>query len=68
MIFEYFPDTDTLYIALRSGPGADAEEVAPDVILDYDANGNVIGITIEHASERAELSSLSVTRIPPLAA
>jgi uncharacterized protein YuzE len=38
------------------------------VILDYDANGNVIGITIEHASERAELSSLSVTRIPPLAA
>jgi uncharacterized protein YuzE len=68
MIFEYFPDTDTLYIALRPGPGADAGEVAPDVILDYDANGNVIGITIEHASERAELSSLSVTRIPPLAA
>jgi uncharacterized protein YuzE len=38
------------------------------VILDYDAMGNVIGFTIEHASERVEMSSLSVTRIPPLAA
>jgi len=55
-------------IALRPGPGADAEEVALDVILGYDANGNVIGSTIEYASEGAEWSSLSVTRIPPLAA
>jgi uncharacterized protein YuzE len=68
MTFEYFPDTDTLYIAFRPGPGADAAEVAPDVILDYDADGNVIGITVEHASERADLTSFSVTRIPPLAA
>jgi len=68
MIFEYFPDTDTLYISFRPGPGADAAEVAPDVIFDYDADGNVIGLTVEHASEHADLTSLSVTRIPPLAA
>ena len=68
MTFEYFPDTDTLYIAFRSGPGADAAEVAPDVVFDYDAQGNVIGLTVEHASERADLSSFSVSRIPPLAA
>lgn len=68
MVFEYFPDTDSFYIALRPSLGADAKEVAPDVILDYDAKDAVIGFTIEHASERVELSSLSVTRIPPLAA
>ena len=68
MTFEYYPDTDTLYIALRSGPGSDATEVAPDVVLDFDADGNVIGITIEHASERVDLNSLSVTKIPALAA
>jgi len=68
MTFEYFPDTDTLYIAFRSGPGADAAEVAPDVIFDYDALGNVIGLTVEHASERADLSAFSVSPIPPLAA
>lgn len=68
MTFDYFPDTDTLYIAFRPGPGADAAEVAPDVIFDYDANGDVIGLTVEHASKRVDLTSLSVTRIPPLAA
>lgn len=67
MTFEYYPDTDTLYIALRPGPSADAAEVAPDVVLDYDAEGNVMGLTVEHASERADLSSFSVTNIPALA-
>jgi uncharacterized protein YuzE len=68
MTFEYFPDTDTLYIDLRAGPSADAGEVAPDVVFDYDENGNVIGMTVEHASERVDLGSFSVTAIPALAA
>lgn len=68
MTFEYFPDTDTLYIALRPGPSADADEVAPDVVLDYDEDGHVIGMTVEHASERADLGSFSVTAIPARAA
>lgn len=68
MTFEYFPDTDTLYIALCPGPSADAAEVAPDVVLDYDADGHVIGMTVEHASQRADLQSFSVTQIPALAA
>jgi len=68
MTFEYYPDTDTLYIALRSGPSADAAEVAPDVVLDYDAEGNVIGMTVEHASERADLGTFTATNIPVLAA
>ena len=67
MTVEYYPETDTLYIALREGPSADAAEVAPDVVLDVDAAGGVIGITVEHASERADLRSFSVTQIPVLA-
>ena len=68
MTFEYSPETDTLYIALRSGTGADAAEVAPDVVLDYDEAGDVLEITVEHASERADPGSFSVTKIPALAA
>ena len=68
MTFEYYPDTDTLYIALLSGPGSDATELGPDVVFDFDADGNVIGITIENASKRVDLNSLSVTKIPALAA
>jgi uncharacterized protein YuzE len=64
MTFEYYPDTDTLYIALRPGPSADAAEVAPDVVLDYDSDGHVIGVTIEHASARADLSSFQIARFP----
>jgi uncharacterized protein YuzE len=66
MRFEYFPETDTLYIALRPGPSADAAEVAPDVVLDYDSEGNVIGVTVEHASERADLDSLQIAQFPAL--
>ena len=68
MTFEYYPDTDTLYIALRPGPSADAAEVSPDVVLDYDAEGDVIGLTVEHASKRADLGSFSVLKLPALAA
>lgn len=64
MTFEYYPETDTLYIAFRPGPNADAAEVAPDVIFDYNDEGHVIGMTMEHASQRADLSSFSVTNTP----
>lgn len=67
MTLEYFPDTDTLYIALRPTPSADAAEVAPNVMFDYDAAGDVIGVTIEHASKRTDLSSISLSQIPALA-
>lgn len=68
MTVEYYPDTDTLYVALRPGPSANAAEVSPDVVLDYDADGHVIGVTVEHASERADLASLAITKVPVLTA
>ncbi len=68
MTIDYFPDTDTLYIALRSGQSDDATEVAPDLVLDLDSDGSVIGMTIERAGERVDLNSLSVLKIPALAA
>ena len=57
MTFEYYPDTDTLYIALRSGTSADAAEVAPNVIFDFDDDGEVIGMTIEQRVS-AQISAL----------
>ena len=67
MQIEYFPDTDTLAVVLRTAESADAAEVAPDVVLDYDAPGDVIGVTIEHASQHADLGSISLSQIPALA-
>ena len=60
----YYRDTDTLYIDLLNKPGVDAAEVAPDVVLDLDADGNAVGIEIEHASGKVELSRLEAVALP----
>lgn len=64
MKFEYFPDTDTLYIQLREGPGADAQEVATDIVFDFNEAGEVIGIEVEHASERTDLMNFQLSSFP----
>ena len=46
---QYFADSDTL--SLRTGaPAADDEEIAEGVIVDFDADGNVVGFRLERAA------------------
>jgi uncharacterized protein YuzE len=67
MRLEYYSDTDTLYIQLRDEPGADAQEVAEDIVLDFNAAGEVVGIEIEHASQRMDLRDFHLSAIPTAA-
>lgn len=53
----YRPETDSLYIELSPKPGVDASEIGDGVIVDVDAEGNPIGIDIERASQRIDLST-----------
>ena len=50
MIFQYYSDTDMLYIKLTDGVSTESEEVTPGIVLDFDENNRVIGIEIEGAS------------------
>ncbi|MCW5695958.1 MAG: DUF2283 domain-containing protein [Bauldia sp.] len=48
----YDADADALYIRLSPVPISETEEVAPGVMLDFDAAGHLIGIEVLGASRR----------------
>lgn len=58
MKIEYFSDTDTIYIDLRDEPGVDAEEIAPGVVVDYGADGKLVGIEFDSASSVTDVRKL----------
>ena len=64
MVFQYFPESDMLYIKLMDGISTESEEVAPNVVLDFDAENRVLGIEIEDASQRMDLSQLEISALP----
>jgi uncharacterized protein YuzE len=64
MKLHYYPETDSLYIELRAGPGAEVREVADGLNADIDARGNVIGLDIDHASQRLDLATLETVALP----
>ena len=59
MKLAFDPATDSLYIHLNDKPGVDSDEIADGVILDFDADGSLVGIDVQHARLRADLSGLS---------
>jgi uncharacterized protein YuzE len=64
MIFQYYPDTDMLYINLTGEASAESEEVAPGIVLDFNEHNRVVGIEIEDASKFIDLSRLEVLALP----
>jgi uncharacterized protein YuzE len=64
MKFHYYADTDSLYIDLSEKTSAESQEVAPGVVLDFDAEGNLTGIDIDHASRIVDLKRLEADSLP----
>lgn len=64
MKFQYYPETDSLYIDLSDKVATDSQEAAPGVVLDFDADGHVVGIDIDHASQIVDLSRLEAKALP----
>jgi uncharacterized protein YuzE len=64
MKISYYPDTDSLYIDLSEQPSIESREVSEGVVLDYDAQGRLVGIDIDNASTKVELKKLTLSKLP----
>jgi uncharacterized protein YuzE len=64
MKISYDKETDSLYIHLADRASVDSDEVNDGVVLDFDANGALVGIDVQHASQRADINNLSISKLP----
>lgn len=64
MKLHYYPETDSLYIDLLDEAAIESSEIAPDVVVDYNAAGAVVGIGVERASATIDLSTVEVRELP----
>ena len=64
MKLNYYPETDSLYIDLSEKESAESREVSEGIVLDYDAEGNLVGIDIDNASTKIQLKELILSRLP----
>jgi uncharacterized protein YuzE len=64
MKFHCYPETDSLYIELSEAASVASKEVAPGVVLDFDAEGHLVGIDLDKASKFVNLSRLEISSLP----
>ena len=65
MKLHYYPETDSLYIELKSAPGAETREISEGLVVDFDSNGDVVGLDIDQASRKLDLSKIETIALPP---
>jgi len=64
MKLSYYPETDSLYIDLSARHSVESREVSDGVVLDYDADGNLVGIDIDNAADKLDLHEFVLSRLP----
>lgn len=64
MKLNYYKDTDSLYIGLSSKKSVETREISSGLLIDFDESGNVVGIDIDHATQKLDLTKLEATSLP----
>ncbi len=59
----YFGDTDTLLINFRKRDVAETRDLDENTLVEFDAKGNLVSMTIEHARDRADLANFSFQQV-----
>ncbi len=64
MKINYYKETDSLYIDFSSKTSSDSKEISEGIVLDYDYDGNIVGIDIDNASHKIDLKEVILSKIP----
>jgi uncharacterized protein YuzE len=62
MEIRYFTDTDTLLIDFSRGEIVKTKDIDENTLVEFDGNGELVSMTIEHAQSRIDVDSLSFHR------
>jgi uncharacterized protein YuzE len=63
MKLQYFKDTDTLYIEFKKAAIVEAQDLDENTLLEFDEDGAICAITMENASQRADINQLTMEGI-----
>ena len=64
MKINYYPETDSVYIDFSSKSSKESREISEGIVLDYDEKGQLVGIDIDNASNKLDLSELVLNKLP----
>lgn len=64
MKVQYFEDTDTLYVIFKESEIEETRDLDENTLVEFDARGNLVSMTIEHARERTDVAEFSFSRVP----
>ena len=64
MKINYYADTDSVYIDLSSKTSIESTEISEGVVLDYDEDGKLVGIDIDNASHKLDLTEMILYNLP----
>ncbi|WP_045217021.1 DUF2283 domain-containing protein [Desulfonatronovibrio magnus] len=65
MKLNYYDETDSLYIELSDESSAESVEISEGVVLDYDAQGKLVGIDIDNAGHKIQLQDFYLKGLDP---
>jgi uncharacterized protein YuzE len=68
MKVKYFSQTDTAFIEFGNAVATETRAINDNVIIDLDKDGNLVGMTIEHAEKQAAIAEFSLQQIMEKAA
>lgn len=64
MKLHYYPETDSLYIELKTTKSTATKEISEGILIDFDKRGNIVGLDIDRASKKIDLKYLETVSLP----